>query len=126
MIGPGDSASSDDDIPLAFVKDANAGHGSSSIFSYSPTKDHRHFRVRCMAFQSIDGYNVFEPKVVSSGFNVVYPPLPMEQEPGPFPIDQYDNNIEVVLTFYANPTPNNENLVWHVVKPTSNLSLLVS
>ena len=79
-----------------------------------------------MAFQAdMDGYNVYEPGVISQSFEVVFAPLPLESPLQTFFIDDGET-AEVKIIFQANPPPSNEQVVWHIVKQSSNHSRMIT
>ena len=127
LVGPEETIG-DTDITLEAIGEASdgmVGGTVSKLFKYEPNKDYASMFLKCMAFQSdIDGYNIYEPDIFTSSFEVVFPPLPSEAPLQTFFIDEGET-ATVLISFDANPPPTNDQVVWHVVRPSSNQSLMM-
>ena len=82
---------------IHFITVGMLGGTVSKLFVYNPTKDYPRMFVKCMAFQiDSEGYNIYEPDIVTSSFEVVFPPLPSETPLQTFFIDEGNKyNLDV-------------------------------
>ncbi len=81
----------------------------------------RYMYVKCVAFQMSGDRNVFEPRSVSQEFDVLFGPIPPEQQRAYY--FDVGRPAHVTVEFHANPPP--DTVVWHVVGDNEHASFQI-
>merc|ERR1712150_76659 len=111
-------------------------HSISKLFEYRPSREDSHKSFKCIA--KVDetlvttNYNLKQQIKVSESFQVEYPPFGLDafheaQETGSHVISEAVkwNDIDITIEFEANPLPSKEQMRWHIVRDTSDLSIIL-
>lgn len=123
LVGPDEEIDIVNDLQLEVIdetSDGMLGGTVSRLFEYSPAKDHRFLYVKCLATQE----NIFDAVYASQRFEVLFPPLPTKTPMETFYIDE-GQMATITMVFYANPSPKNSQVIWHIVRQASNQTELI-
>lgn len=97
---------------------------TSKAFEYTPSRlDHNSY-VKCVAYQSDRGEDIYQPHLVSNRFAVAFPPLPFNDD------NLSEKHVEmfyvtegqpanITMVFFAMPTPADNEVIWHFTRSNS-------
>lgn len=116
LIGPSETVSGSD-VTLDEIERANDGMRGgtvSTLFHYQPTPAQKSLFVKCLAVQTDGNFNVYDPSLVVSAFEVIYPPQQKDTPREIFYLDE-GATARVTVTFEANPIPQNDEVrIWQL------------